>query len=744
MPFVFVITAEEALRQSLDRRFRYCRGTTVHWLRPPVAAGLIAPSSGGGAAHDAAFPLVGGVTLLADQIEKLAQEHGGDGGGLRGTIGLVDIAFSELAERDKFSADLNPLRKDAWGTAVSLLILAFPEVQWVFLPERPEKQAADDSAATVWRNPHFFERGDPMDDPLTLSDAGFEPLFDPSGLRSAVREAANRALKKPQGEGLATRIERAAAIDEEVNYAYFHAYTAYRFGYRGFVVPTRRMLNALSGSPAMAFALSDHCLEFPDGAMSLPDSDKFPTDCAGGDADAQDAASKISADDATRLRNACTLRKMVGYDNGSLTFVTSRGGDPIHGGPKIIHKPSAGMFALQRDAGFRVAPDPSLLSRDENGCSQDEAKPVGWGQRLRLLLGQMRWVCRLRFIFGPMKKENAATPTPRGSENHAAHGLLLLIVNRLLCRADRLLVTGDNVLDAVQGATLALDAAELLDEKTPTSHLQAIALRHKLETIAECLFHGVGQNPDINARINEVIREVERAGRWYAPPRREEQILNAQISVLNELIVRYREFNRFDEEGACAHEMQHRIARSLWVKGGKRPGPRWAAWLFASLPLHYFSFVLSGFWRFFSVVVIIYLVFGSLFAAYCPCDEMAASRAAMTAPLTKEKHPFTLGERSLLGVQFIWQALDHVTMGLLALSNPNHNQLKESEAAPPHVSPAPPLTNTARAPAAPVIEYRTEWGYGALMRGLYGTLFIIGLAHFGIILARTYSLLVRK
>ena len=51
------------------------------------------------------------------------------------------------------------------------------------------------------------------------------------------------------------------------------------------------------------------------------------------------------------------------------------------------------------------------------------------------------------------------------------------------------------------GALLALEAQELLANRTPTTALEALAVRHELEVTAECMFYGVEYNFDVRRRL---------------------------------------------------------------------------------------------------------------------------------------------------------------------------------------------------------------------------------------------------
>src|SRR5262249_35146292 len=98
-----------------------------------------------------------------------------------------------------------------------------------------------------------------------------DPLFDPTGLRQWVRKRTNWALAKMGEFQLSIRVASAAAIDEERPYAYLHAYTAYRFGYRADVVSTWALLKERFDRPRECSGGHGYQLLLEDMSLNLPD-----------------------------------------------------------------------------------------------------------------------------------------------------------------------------------------------------------------------------------------------------------------------------------------------------------------------------------------------------------------------------------------------------------------------------------------------------------------------------------------
>jgi hypothetical protein len=126
----------------------------------------------------------------------------------------------------------------------------------------------------------------------------------------------------------------------------------------------------------------------------------------------------------------------------------------------------------------------------------------------------------------------------------------------------------------IHGAVLALDAQEYLGHRTPTTSLEAISQKHHLEVLAECMFYGVEYNMDMKSRFEEIKREIRSVGGWFRPRTRRQSMLNAEIRILSELVLTYRNYNQFDEEQSCLARLRNAY-RHLWYQRRKA----WA-WLF--------------------------------------------------------------------------------------------------------------------------------------------------------------------
>ena len=159
-----------------------------------------------------------------------------------------------------------------WDHLVARLVLCFPEIVWVFGVIAGFESELEES---------FFparEHG-----LLSLVTGGRrEPLFDATGLRDWVRRCTNETLtwvaNHAEASGprlgvsskLPIRKHLAASIDDEKSYAYFHAYAAYRYGFRADVVTSWALMSQLFDQAGERIAhgydllLEDMRLNFPD------------------------------------------------------------------------------------------------------------------------------------------------------------------------------------------------------------------------------------------------------------------------------------------------------------------------------------------------------------------------------------------------------------------------------------------------------------------------------------------------
>lgn len=380
-----------------------------------------------------------------------------------------------------------------WEDLVAALILAFPDVAWHF--------------ALVGQPAHSPGRTDQR--PRFPGSAGLapsaapprDPVYDGTGLREFIKRARPRSTSAGFEPIPSQRTERAAAIDDEPSMAHFHAYCAYRVGYRAEAVTSMRSMRELFGSEntaedAFALSLEDMHLGFPDKLAHESLSDL-----------AQRRA-LFPGLPAPASRRLVTAGRIAGRTAELIEANTAYLGRPA------IFKPTGDMLALASEAGL-VTPTPrSYLTTASQG--NDEG-----GQAL-----------------------------PRG---HSAHGRLLMVSWLLIRRAEALLNDARNVRTALRGAVLATEALELTAGKSPAVSLEALSLKHQLEVMSECFLMGAGYHATAQPRINEIQRDCDCIAEWFDQSKRQAASLNAQMKIANALLRIYRANGQYEEEVAYSH-----------------------------------------------------------------------------------------------------------------------------------------------------------------------------------------------
>nr|VFK24662.1 MAG: hypothetical protein BECKMB1821G_GA0114241_100935 [Candidatus Kentron sp. MB]VFK27036.1 MAG: hypothetical protein BECKMB1821I_GA0114274_100217 [Candidatus Kentron sp. MB]VFK74927.1 MAG: hypothetical protein BECKMB1821H_GA0114242_101236 [Candidatus Kentron sp. MB] len=458
---------------------------------------------------------------------------------------------------------LNPLRyheRHGLEFLLAMLILAFPEVRWFFgtikgYPSEPDHK--DAKALDEFRARHHL---------FNLFQPQQTSLFDGAGLRDWVRR-----LAKEDARYIPRREQLAVAMDEETNYAYLDAYTAYRFGFRALAISDRGAADAVLGlgekrDPAWGIpdlVLEDLHLNFPDGGGRLSDlgdfrQKEFPV---------LEEVSPIV--DKNRRRILVTSGYQAGNfekNNRNRRYIAQR---------KIglLHKPHAGIFVVWERSGF-------------------DGKP-SWKGNVR----KYRRRTGRGYIWPPdwQRKEQGAN-SPGG---HSSPGILLVIARHLIDRAEVMLAKGPlSVEEAVRGAVLAGDALEILGGKTPTVAAEALSLKHQFELHAEYEFIGVENDIPLEPRFQEIKRDAESIAHWFEQHSKQTALI-IRINVVNQLLCILRAYNQFDEEQQCMDRARH-LHNSLYMQ--KQP------WRYIFWPvLRYSEFLLSSLLRF-TLAIVLWIV----------------------------------------------------------------------------------------------------------------------------------------
>jgi hypothetical protein len=491
-------------------------------------------------------------------------------------------------------SNLNPLHSAGSRAEplVAMLILAFPEISWDISADAQSLNDVD-----VQGKKSFNEFSKARKHSLSCT-----PIFDGGGLRDWVRQRIIEDSETSEDGGyLSRRTQSAIALDEETPYAFFHAYTAYRYGFRAIPITTRAQAKHWLGTDSpkrqsATIVFEDFFLNFPDGGSGYSKlwearHDKFQQ--------LEDIPNRIFITSDQKRRCDKDKRKQ----NGLYLKDQRTRGKYI---PPPLHKPTAGIFKLWEESGLKR----KLSWRDENGKRHHG-------------IGEL-------FIWPPPFRE-----CEEDSGGHSAPGILLVIADKLIERAEKLLQDGAScVEEAVTGAVLATDALELLGGKTPTTSIEALRLKHEFEILAECQFAGVEYHVPMTPRLADIRHEVRSICKWFHPDIQHRAALNAEMSILTALVKHLRQYGRFDEEQTCMNRIRH-LHNSLWMQH-----PRHAYRLVMWPVLRYLELLLSSFFTFFVVLLVWIAAVAALYCGVAGSSDLAwGLRTAFDAFLLGDNNP---------------------------------------------------------------------------------------------------------
>jgi len=413
-----------------------------------------------------------------------------DSSTLRNSIAILDGCFWE--------SNLNPLVDPPnRSTLTAMLALAFPEIHWIFVVMMRD-------TAQQFKKNQFFYLQEKLSEFFSEINSISSPLFDPQGLRNKIRDNTKNTNTEGMKEALKylklRNNEISASIDEEEAYAYLHGYIAYKMGYRCYIVATEKEIqNLFTNNLKINMVFEDIFLNFPDrekgGLSDLEQRDK-------------DEKYRGLRNVPRRIFVTVGHKFTKAYEKNKIYIQKLKlEGKKV----KKVYKPSGGIYNILEYSGLLK----DYWKRKEREWK--DAKPE-------------------------MEQEWGA---------HSAPGRLLLIAEKLINRAEKILHEAKSVQECIHGALLALEAQELLGYKTPTTCLEAIALRHQLEVKAECMFYGISYNIDLENRFKEMEGEIEVVSKWFHPSVRKKASLNAQMGIITELMEILGDFGQFDEEQEC-------------------------------------------------------------------------------------------------------------------------------------------------------------------------------------------------
>ncbi len=593
---VFVITQSPELARSISRYFRYAHCTESFVMRPSTESG--------GPQH-----------LVMHRFQRIADWVESSGRGEHGIVLRNALVFIDLFDEKLNSFDeLDPLalNKGNWSATVAMLLLAFPEMHWVFntpykTPDNP-----------LFKSAHLLGEGNFISKIMELRASEYTPIFDPAGLRLGIRRTLS---KTKESHYVPLRYHVAAAIDEEDDYAYFNGYMAYRLGFRCHVISTFTMMseilertanselsNETNEQNAQDSEEDEHLtLIFEDLYLNFPDHRDPELHLS----NLRQRSETFEALDDQHFRTQFRAFVTVGHDitedknlvNENKDFKEEWEGKSGNRKVGDVLKPVSGFFHLWEESGFlqwseglswkgyaggyvwpplsddrpphsKHTSSPAATSAGGNGAEQNSQKtlpvvsPAGGRDGAQHSNNTPTPITTsLATLFGRQSEPPPVDTSPRSTfyTGHSAPGRLLEIAERLLYRTELNSEHVHTVPEAVYGATLALEAQEYLGHRTPTTSLQALALKHKFEVNAECLFYGVAQNKEVKKRFSEIEREIDSIGRWLNPETRKAAQMDAEMSIVSKLMLVFRQNYQFDEEQECLKRLRN-VNRRLWSR----------------------------------------------------------------------------------------------------------------------------------------------------------------------------------
>lgn len=472
---------------------------------------------------------------LVSQIETIAEASGSIQ--LNALTILVDCIRPEY---------LNPnSEQGTWENIISMLILSFPEVRWCFGHiEKPLSGFPDMHISTLIGKPRA------------------DPLLDPDGLREWIRDKISQDVKV---DWIPKRKHLAAVIEEERIYAYFHGYTAYRFGLRTHLITSFALMDRFKGKendgPEYELLMEDMSLGFADRPQEIS------LICL-----------KERDDRYQKLKNT-NVRALITSGQSSSDNILQKNREYLEtdvvkkGVVKkgcVIYKPAGGMLDLWQRLGY-------LNKKQETGRK-----------------GNVEG-----FIWPPHETTSQHhNPTNKG---HSAPGKLALIAQTLIKRAEKIQQAQGRIEHQIAAAVMATDASEYLGGRSPTTATEALFLKYMLELRASCHFVGFEFHIKMEHRRSELQVESEAICRWYAKPLRRRADLNLRMHVANGFVRLLREENQFDEEQYWSTISRH-LHNTLWIEDQE-----WRQ-LFRPI-LRYSEFLLHSMSRFLLSVVVWILFF---------------------------------------------------------------------------------------------------------------------------------------
>lgn len=461
---------------------------------------------------------------------------------------------------------LHPLADTEEQTrALAMLVLSFPDVAFIFLL-KSEGAAEEAHGLGILSEPFAYHvsqfdrlsRG--VRKYLEGLRAGLEPVFDATGLRSAILSGHN---DRSRGEGaLPVRQRMAMSIDEEGDYAYFLALACYRQGFQALPVVTKAMYEWFRhdtlGKPPFP-AMRPRCV-VADLYANFPDSGSPPTS---------------NLIDRRELKFNNLMAALVLTSGSRSKLAVENDAFLAEKGWAMMHKPMPGILGLWK-----------RFYRDNPAAQRILDKDAFWKEAL----------------FASFRIKHGTT--------HSSHGLFLVISEALLARSEAMLERREAspVKRVVLAAALARQALEILGGLTPAASLRALQQVHVLEVRAEAMFMGVEYQLEFSDRFKEIRSEVKAICELFAPKRIKLAMLHAELKILKDVHRELESQGERDESEAALSEIR-RVERSLWFQ--HHPVINFPLW-----PVRAYVIWLMRSFSLFCLMLMLWLVVASCYLGY--------------------------------------------------------------------------------------------------------------------------------
>ncbi len=449
------------------------------------------------------------------------------------------VLASRLAEAIEGASDIPVVLAQGTPEELKYYFLAFPDVVWILLCSEDNTELSNCLDLSKFECPinllHVIKQ-------KTLP---YDPLFDPLGLRNKIRENLKQGNKGNKGNKYAALPERkkvAVSIDEEVPYALFTGYAAYRLGYRTWAIYTDAMARQVLGTNGILTNSDDLDMTFEDLYLNFPD--RAP--------DAHYSVLKESKDEKKSRDEIFPALKKA----RKRYFIT------------VGHsKTQKGILKKNREylAGLKLNPLENLekyrfIYKTVGGLFSLYQKTGEWKKERAQLADGYKW---------PPDKD-VTIPDETQPSGHSTPGMLYAIAQFMIDRAKRILGNATTVRHAMTAAVLAMDAKELLMARTPVTSLEALSIQHEAEVMAESMFLGIEYNLPLKERFQEIEREVNTFSAWFKKKERKRTAMNARLSIAERLAKRFVDMNQFEEEQDALDEAR-KLRFKLWAMDKNRP-----------------------------------------------------------------------------------------------------------------------------------------------------------------------------